>query len=234
MLKAVKKTKIYEQIVSQIKDLITQGKLKSGDQLPPERELSETFRVSRASVREAIRSLESQGLLDSRQGDGTYIALHAVELLVQPLASALFAEKESQIELFEMRRLIEPQLAYLATERATPDEVARMEEILKWQEEQIAQGESGMEADTAFHYALAQAAKNRILIRIVNTMVDLLSQSRDRSLQVLGRPSKSLARHKEILEAIKSGNKERAAMAMRKHIEAIERNLLRTQAGKTQ
>jgi GntR family transcriptional repressor for pyruvate dehydrogenase complex len=74
MLKAVKKTRVYEDIVSQVKELIAEGKLRPGDQLPSERELSEMFQVSRASVREAIRALESIRLIEIRQGEGTYIA----------------------------------------------------------------------------------------------------------------------------------------------------------------
>lgn len=225
MLKAVKKTKIYEEIVLQIKQLIADGKLKSGDQLPSERDLSEMFRVSRASVREAIRALESQGLLTARQGEGTYIAAQAVEALVQPLASALAEERDSQIELFEMRRLLEPEIARLAAERATPEEVQRMEAILKAQEEQIARGETGMESDTEFHFALAQAARNRALLKMINALVDLLARSRERSLQVGGRPPKSLAKHREILAAVRLGDGEAAARAMREHVESIERNI---------
>ena len=117
LFKPVKKTRVYEEIVAKIKDMIDKGRFKSGDQLPVERELAEVFRVSRSSVREAIRSLESQGLLESRQGNGTYIAKHPVESLVKPLASVICSEKDGQRELFEMRRLIEPQLAFLAAER---------------------------------------------------------------------------------------------------------------------
>ena len=140
MFKPVKKVRVYEEIVSKIKNMISQGKLKSGDQLPTERELSEVFKVSRSSVREALRTLESQNFLESRQGDGTYIARQPVETLVQPLASAILTEKDALSELFEMRHLIEPQLAFLAAERATSEEIVEMEKILSIQEEQITKG----------------------------------------------------------------------------------------------
>jgi len=225
MFKPVKKTKVYEEIVSKVKLMIRQGKLKIGDQLPAERELSEVFKVSRSSVREALRTLESQGFLESRQGNGTYIARQPVELLITPLAGAIFTEKDVQIELFEMRRLIEPQLAYLAAERATPEEISRMEEILGKQQDELARGDTATELDKSFHQTLAEATKNNILIRIIEPLMDSISSSRDKYLQVEGRPHKSFMRHKELLMAIKAGDSELAAQVMREHIEDVENSL---------
>jgi len=225
MFKPVKKTRVYEEIVSKIKNMISQGKLKSGDQLPAERELSEVFKVSRSSVREALRTLESQGYLESRQGDGTYIARQPVETLVQPLASEILTKRDALAELFEMRRLIEPGLAYLAAERANPEEIVEMEKILSVQEEQVAKGESGTDFDKTFHYTLAKATKNNVLIRIMDSVMDALTESRDQYLQVEGRPEKSLVRHKELLDFIKAGDKELAADIMREHLEDIENSL---------
>ena len=225
VLHAVKKTRVYEDIVAQISDLIAHGRLKSGDQLPSERELSETFKVSRASVREAIRALESMGLLQSRAGDGTFVSAPSIESLIQPMASALFQEKRSQAELFEARRIIEPQLAALAAERATPKDLERMEAILGDQEREIAGGASGVDADSAFHLAIAEAAGNAVLLRLVNAIVDLLQQSREKSLQTANRPRLSYLKHREILETLKQGNPEEAERRMREHIEGIEENV---------
>jgi len=225
MFKPVKKTRVYEEIVAKVKDMVEQGRLKSGDQLPSERELSEVFKVSRSSVREAVRSLESQGLIESRHGDGTYIARQPIEDLVDPLVSVIFTEKDGQMELFEMRRLVEPQLASLAAERATPEEIDELEKILDSQEEKINSGEMGTDVDKTFHDKLAAATKNAILIRIMDTVMDSLTESREKSLQIEGRPEKSLVRHREILEAIKAGDKELAETLMREHLEDIETGL---------
>ncbi len=222
MFEPIRKTKVYEEIVLKVIDMIEQGMLKSGDQLPSERELSETFEVSRSSVREALRALESQGFLESKHGDGTYVAHQPIEALIDPLVSIIFAEKDSQIELFEMRRLIEPKLVSLAAQRAKPEDLDELEEILEVQEEQVAQGNVGMDFDKTFHEKLVEITNNTILIRIMNSMMDCLAQSRDRSLQVDGRPKKSLERHREIIDAIKSGDCELAEMVMRKHLEDIE------------
>lgn len=225
LFKPVKKVRVYEEIVAKIKEMIDKGRFKSGDQLPVERELAEVFRVSRSSVREAIRSLESQGLLESRQGNGTYIAGHPVELLVNPLASVICSEKDGQKELFEMRRLIEPQLAFLAAERATDEEIVQMEKTLSLQKQQVLRGESGAEADKQFHYLLASAARNRFLLQIVDSNMNFFMESRDNFLQVDDRPKKSVQRHRELLDAIEARDLEGAAQAMREHLLDIENSL---------
>jgi GntR family transcriptional repressor for pyruvate dehydrogenase complex len=173
LFKPVKKIRVYEEIVGKVKDMIEKGRLKSGDQLPGERELAEVFNVSRSSVREALRALESQGFLESRQGEGTYIASKPVESLVNPLAAFISTEKDSQMELFEMRRVIEPQLAYLAAERATQEDIALMEQALDLQEEAVARGEVGTDVDKTFHYIMAKATKNKFLLRMTDSVMDL-------------------------------------------------------------
>jgi len=228
MFKPIKKAKVYEEIVSKIKDMVEKGRFKSGDQLPVERELAEVFRVSRSSVREALRSLESQGFIESRQGDGTYIASQPIEALVSPLASVIFTEKDDQMELFEMRRMIEPDLAYLAAERATEEEIDMMGKVLDLQEEMIARGESGTDVDKNFHYIMARAAKNKVLLRIADNVIDLLAESREQYLQVEGRPQKSILRHREVLEAIRAREPGRAEKCMLEHLMDIETSLFGT------
>ena len=113
MLHAIKKTRIHEEVVTQIHDLIREGRLKAGDQLPSERELSETFKVSRTSVREALRALETKGLIISRTGMGNFVADLPIESLVAPLAKLLIEEKAALADIFELRKLIEPHIAAL-------------------------------------------------------------------------------------------------------------------------
>lgn len=233
MFKPIKKTRVYEEIVAKIKDMIEKGRLKSGDQLPVERELAEIFNVSRSSVREALRSLETQGFLESRQGDGTYIASQPVESLVRPLASVIFSEKDGQMELFEMRRLIEPQIAYLAAERASQDEIESMEEALKLQEDEVARGETGTDVDKKFHYIMANATRNKVFLRIMDGIMEILAESRDKYLQVEGRPEKSIARHRLILNAIKARDRERAERLMREHLMDIENSLFAAKRKRT-
>lgn len=233
MLKAVKRKRIYQDIVAQIRRLLGNGRLKPGDQLPSERELSEMLQVSRASVREAIRSLESMGLVEIRSGEGTYV-VSAVDTLLSPLAAAIRQQKDAVREIFEARRIVEPEIAALAAERANPSQVEKLEAILEEQARQIAEGKTGVEADSAFHSTLAQAARNKVFLRLNDAIVDSLRAARERSLQSHGRPARSLAGHREILKAIRAKDPGRARRAMLAHLEAIEENVLKPQAGRAE
>ena len=157
-LAPIKSTRIYEEIVRQVKAMIAEGRLKSGDRLPPERDLAEKFVVSRTSVREALRALESVGLVEIRAGEGTFIREVSIDALVEPLALLMASQREATGELFEARRLLEPSLASLAAGRATPEEIQEMERILEEQAREIAAGRTGLAQDARFHTAIGVAA----------------------------------------------------------------------------
>jgi GntR family transcriptional repressor for pyruvate dehydrogenase complex len=222
MLKAVEKKRAYEDIVKQIFSLIEKGRLKRGDQLPVERELSETFKVSRATVREAIFSLESMRLVQRRQGDGTYVIASSEEALVQPLATALFHEKDDIIDIFFVRKIIEPEVAQLASENRTPEEINELEEILRKQGKEVESGENPIDTDSEFHRLLAGMARNKVLERLLVTLVDLLGKTREKYLQTEERKQKSLQGHYEILAAIKNGDGRAARKVMLRHLEDVE------------
>ena len=188
-LEPVRSTRIYEEIVRQIRMLIADGHLKSGDRLPPERDLAERFRVSRTSVREAMRALESRGLIGIRPGEGAFVREVSIEALVEPLALVILAQRETIADLYEARRLLEPPIAALAARRATPEELSEMARILDQQAAEVAAGRTGLVQDAAFHTALAHSTHNRAITRIVTTLMDLLAQSREESLSIPGRPS---------------------------------------------
>jgi len=231
MLKAIEKKRAYEDIVKQIRALIERGKLKRGDQLPVERELSETFKVSRATVREAIFNLEVMRLVQRRQGDGTYVIASSEETLVQPLAAALFHERDDIIDIFSIRKMIEPEVAQLASANATPEEIAELEELLKEQEEEIAGGKLPIQTDTDFHHLLARMSRNRVLERLLLALVDLLRRTRENYLQTSERMGRSLRGHREILKAIKNGQGRVARQAMRRHLEDVEHAVFNKRKG---
>ena len=224
-LRAVEKKRAYEDIVQQVLTLIENGKLKRGDQLPSERELTETFKVSRTTVREAIRTLESMKLLQCRQGNGTYVLASSEEALIQPLAAALFNAKDDIRDIFYIRKIIEPHVAHLAAENATPQEIEALEKILNEQEACIGRGESVVETNSLFHNHLAGAAKNRVMERLLLALIDLLHQSREEYLmedERNKRAERSLEGHKKILTAIKDGDCDVALKLMLQHLEDIE------------
>jgi GntR family transcriptional regulator, transcriptional repressor for pyruvate dehydrogenase complex len=224
---AVRRTRLFEGVAKQIQRLIVDGALKTGDLLPPERELAERFGVSRGSVRDAIRTLELVGLVVPRQGEGTVVADVSPEAVVMPIASVLGRKRELIGELLEVRKMIEPALAARAAERATPEEIAQLEDIIRRQREKTQRGEPAIDEDAEFHYQLALAAKNGVVRRVLDVLMRLLRETRVRSLQTHGRPERSLAGHKRIVEAIKRRDPAAAERAVRRHVEEIEAIVLK-------
>jgi GntR family transcriptional repressor for pyruvate dehydrogenase complex len=222
----IKSTRIYQEIVRQVKGMIAEGRLKSGDQLPPERDLAEKFVVSRTSVREALRALESLGLVEIRPGEGTFVREVSVESLIEPLALVMLSQREALGELFEARRMIEPALAALAARRATPEDVQEMDRILEAQAKEVAAGRTGLEQDAQFHAAIGAAAHNRAITRIAHAVMDLLRQSREDSLNTPGRPDRSHNDHRRLLAAIRGRDEAAARQAMIDHLEAVEALIL--------
>jgi GntR family transcriptional repressor for pyruvate dehydrogenase complex len=150
---------------------------------------------------------------------------------VQPLAAALFHEKDDIIDIFSVRKIIEPEVAQLASEHATPEEISELEEILKEQEREVRSGEGPVQTDPEFHHLLARMAKNRVLERLLLALVDLLGKTREKYLQTEERMEKSLQGHQAILAAIKNGNGKAAKQAMRRHLEAVENTLFKKKGG---
>ena len=218
--------RLHESIVQRFHALIQQGSLEHGAKLPAERVLAEQLKVSRSSVREAIRTLELQGLVVSKHGSGTFINTQSLDavttLMTFNLGEGLGAGEAQLRDIFEVRHLLEPQLAALAAQRATGEDVERLAAILEEQQGQIMEGETGVDADTKFHFALATATHNTALVKVVSAVEDVLRQSRDQSLQQPGRPERSLASHREILEMVRAGNQRGARAAMEHHLTAVE------------
>ena len=214
--------RVHDILVERFRSLIRGGVLKSGERLPSERLLAEQLQVSRSSVREAIRSLELQGLVVSKRGSGTFIETDNLESIVSLIASTLSGGTETLKDIFEMRHLLEPQIAAVAARRANHQEVQDLKAILADQERQIREGGSGVDADTAFHFALASASHNTALIKVVSAVEDILRQSRDQSMQVPGRANRSLESHRRILHMVQSGDGDGARIAMEHHLTVVE------------
>lgn len=226
----VRRTKVYEEVADRIRRLIAEGRLKAGDRLPPERELAERFGVSRTSVRDAIRALEMTGLLEPRQGDGTVVLDLSPDALAQPLASILVHNRALLADLLDVRKMIEPPLAARAAAFATAEEIAALREILRRQVEKVGRGELTIAEDSEFHYTLARAARNRVALKVLDVLMDLLVESRERSLQVPGRLAKSVQGHRRILDSIARKDAPGAEAAMRQHLSEIEQILFRPRA----
>ncbi len=188
--------------------------------------MAEQLKVSRSSVREAIRTLELQGLVVSKHGSGTFVNTQSLDAVTTLMTSSLgvgLDALEAQLhDIFEVRHLLEPQLAALAAQRATPEDVERLSSILVEQQRQIMEGETGVDADTEFHFALATATHNTALVKVVSAVEDVLRQSRDQTLQQPGRSQRSLDSHRDILDMVRAGDHMGARSAMEHHLTAVE------------
>ena len=220
LFSGIKKLRVHEQIVERVRERIVKGDLNPGDRLPSERNFAETFKVSRNSVRDAFLTLQLMGLVESRHGDGVYITRVTPESLVAPLAAIVATKKELVAELMDARKVLEPPIARFAAKRATPDDIKDMERALKEQEQRAKEGGSVGESDYAFHYAIALATKNEVVVLVINHIIDLLKESSaDWSDE---RTKSSIEGHHTILLAIEEHDEERARNAMLAHLQEID------------
>ncbi|HHV64244.1 MAG TPA: FadR family transcriptional regulator [Peptococcaceae bacterium] len=230
-LKPVKTKRIYEEIVEQIRMLISEGQLKAGDRLPSERDLAERLQVSRASVREALSALEMMGLLEIRSGEGTYIKQVNIDSLVAPLAWVLSMEKDTVLELLEVRKILETQAAMLAAVRAEAEELNDMREALEEMKMDLKTGRLGDTPDLNFHYAIARGTKNKILIRLMNAISDTMHQtlktSRAKLYESEGIPERLYHEHAEIYQAIEARSPQEACKLMLAHLSGVEEEYLK-------
>lgn len=222
---AIPRSRVYTKVAEQLQNHIV-DELKPGDMLPPERELAQRFGVSRSSIRDAIRRLETVGLLEPRQGVGTVVRDISAESVLAPVTSALLQKRKVITELLDVRMIIEPALARRAAVHATAKQIAELTAILSRQEEKVARGELATEDDSNFHYTIALAADNSVMLKLVHVLMDSLRELRERSLEVGGRQEKSLAAHRRILAAIKQGNAAAAEANMRRHLLEVEKLIL--------
>jgi GntR family transcriptional repressor for pyruvate dehydrogenase complex len=182
--------------------------------------------VSRSSIRDAIRGLELTGLVEPRQGAGTIVCERPADSSLSPFATALKRQHELVSELLDFRKMLEPPLAARAATHASPDEISEMEDILQRQEGKLFHGEAAVAEDAEFHYSIALASGNSVVLKVLDIIMDLLRDTRERSLQGPERQEKSLTGHRRILTAIKRRDAEGAKSAMRRHIEDVEEIVL--------
>lgn len=217
-LRPVPRLRRYEQVVGRLHEYVTAAGLRSGDRLPAERDLAERLGVSRTSVRQAIVALEVQGLVDVRQGDGTYLLRDRLE--VESL-DALVRRKRRLPDVLDARDAAETKLAALAAARRRDADLAEIEEALAAMRAAVAAGDLGTAEDRRFHSAVTAAARSPLLAEFMDRIADAVAESRLESLRQPGRPPQSLRQHEEVAAAIRAGDPERAASAMHRHVLSV-------------
>lgn len=229
-LKPIKTRKIYEEIIYQVKKLVTDGVLRPGDKLMSERDMAEQLQVGRSAVREAFRALEALGIIEIRQGGGTFIKEISTESLAEALALTLMTQKYTSRELLELRKILEVEAAGLASLRHSKEDMIRMEETLKEMSEAMLAGDMGQQADWNFHYVVAEAAHNSLLLRFMDSIADtrcrILQAAREELYRKPGMPQLLLKDHHAIFEAISAGRDRDARRVMYKHLARVEKATL--------
>ena len=220
--KLVRTSRLYEQIVHQIEESIVKGVLKAGDQLPAERELAQRFGVSRTAVREAVKALRENGLVEAYSGRGTFITDGTTQAVRQSLDLMVkIGQPEGSTHLAEVRAILEPEIAALAATRVQESDLATMRDAVAVMDKAGQDPEAYIEADLDFHLALAEGAANPLILSLLDSIVGLLREQRLRIFRVSGGPERGQVHHKRILDAIERRDPEKARQTMRAHLEQV-------------
>lgn len=218
------KKRIFDEVYDQLLSLISNGKLKPGERLPPERVLARDLKVSRQSIREALKRAESKGLVKVRQGEGTFILSAASHLIESPFLTLMTEEVEKIYEFIEIRKLIEVWCAKKSAEFITAKELKKMEKALSEMEKLIDSREILGKPDIDFHIAIAEASHNTLMVHMMTTIKQIFL-SMFKISNFIRRPGKNkilIKQHQEIYEAIKNRNPELAGKKMERHLLFVE------------
>ncbi len=224
--KAVKTTRVSEEVAEQIKQAILQRRFTVGEKLPAERQLAEDFQVSRVAVREALRLLENSGFIATRQGagGGAFVTDLTLENLSQAFLDLFMAGKFSIPELCQARVLLDPEVARLAAENVTPDLARQLEEALEAEYQSIHTLAEDIPVKTRVHYLLMDMCGNRLyqtLDRLLLVITRMVVQAAGPDPEVV-HPA---GMHRPVVEAVVAGDSEAAAEAMRRHTMEFGENL---------
>jgi GntR family transcriptional regulator, transcriptional repressor for pyruvate dehydrogenase complex len=225
----IKRRRLHEPVADQIRQAIFRGLIIAGHKLPPEREMAEHFQTSRVALREALRSLEKEGLITIKRGagGGAFVADfdNALNALADSLNTVVKLGSAKSANLTEMRSILEPEITRLATLRATPEDVAAIEAVVIAQEHEIQNGELSRKLDMEFHRCIAQAAHNPVMNIVVNAVNQSIRDSILRSKRTEEMRNRVVKYHRDIFEAVRSGNAELAKRVMNSHVVDVQCHL---------
>lgn len=218
------KRRLSDSTVDQVLQLVRSGQLLPGDRLPSERDLIQRLGVSRNSLREGVRMLETMGVLRVVPGRGTFVADGAEQARPDWTTPWLPTPGRDMIDLLEMRETLEIKAAVLACSRGTPEQLGRIEAGLAALKEAVASGEleEVVKADMALHDAIAVASGNRLLADALRNLADLVSDTRHAITRIPGRLRRSGPEHDVLVAAILSGDADAAGRAMYNHVRRVQ------------
>jgi GntR family transcriptional repressor for pyruvate dehydrogenase complex len=222
----IKPKKVSTQIADQIRSSILAGEFAPGDKLPPERELAEMFGVSRPSVREALNVLASSGLVMSYQGGGTVVMSLVETSSVNPLSELIRVQQDRVLDVIEVRKSMESWTAWYAAERALPEDIRRMEEIIAGMERNLETKQPSEDLDANLHLLIARATHNIVWLHLMQSLFDAMKQFQQtvwRAVYLTQEDHQLLfEHHNSIVKAIKARDPQTARDAMLHHLTFAE------------
>jgi GntR family transcriptional repressor for pyruvate dehydrogenase complex len=227
LLRVEARESVSAEIARKLLDYLLSGVLLPGDRLPSERELSRTFGVGRSAVRDALKPLTLLGIIDVRQGDGTYLRATESEVLPKAVEWGLLLGERRAVDLVEARRHIEITLATLAAQRRSEEDLRDMRRLLR-QMQDAASDDEFIEADIAFHLRLAEAARNSVLSGILTNIRSLIQVWITRVTHAADTLAPSYQEHVPIMAALEAGDPAAAAAAMGAHLDSAGAKLAKT------
>jgi len=228
MYEPISRRNVYELIAEQLVSQIGSRQLQPGDALPPERELTRLYHAGRSSVREALRMLQSRGLIEP-VGNGSFVVAGYANPLNSSLQLLLSLDQASMHDLYEFRRILECEAAALAAERRTDVHLTLMDDAVDEMADALAN--SGRDAyingDLRFHMAIAEATRNGLILHAMAAVRDAARRTLTSVFLIPGSPERSLEQHEAIRAAIADGDADRARDEMREHLVRVEADVTR-------
>lgn len=231
MFNSISSKKVYEQVIEQIQERILNGELKKGNKLPSERELSEQMNVSRTSIREAIRVLETMGVIESKQGEGNFICTNIEKSLIEPLSMIFKLNDGTWQNVLELREVLELQTVKIAATRATEKECMELKNIINEMRKETDNTYNDkviVLLDQKFHNKLASISKNYLIESLFVTSSKLfegfIEDAREKIISTYWSEEVLFEKHNDIYEAIKEKNSELAYEKMKEHMDIIRKS----------
>ncbi len=222
MFTPIKHTKISEEIVNQVKNLIAEGRLRPGDRLPPERELMKHFGVSRPTLREALKALIALGFLQVTPDKKTIVRSIVSNRMEDPLSHLIKTDTQKIFDLIEVRKGLEAWSSFYAAQRATEDDLRKLDSLLREMKAAFEKGRSWEKEDADFHLAIAQATQNTIQAHLMSTIYGLLRESVAKVFTDRGKIKRLIHQHAQILHAIKNRWADKARERTLEHLNYVE------------
>jgi GntR family transcriptional regulator, transcriptional repressor for pyruvate dehydrogenase complex len=227
MFSPISNQKTYEYVMQQIQRMILSGQLEKGDKLPSERELAEKMQISRTSIREGLRVLETMGVIESKHGEGNYICSNTASSIMDSFSMMFVLNNGKSMDILELRKYTELITADLAAQRGTQDDFYELEEILTKLRESDSESEQIL-LDKQLHYKIASMSGNYLIQNMYITSANLfekfIEDTRKNILTCSENSNVLLNQHENIVNAIIEQDSVKAVEAMRIHLDFIEKS----------